>query len=240
MGTSAGTLFVGTSGFSYKEWKPEFYPADLKNAEMLRYYAERLPSVEINNTFYRAPTEKVLRQWLEQTAEDFSITLKAPQRITHFQRLRDVDENLAFFLTTARALGGRLGCILFQLPPTLPFDEQLLTSFLAALPGEPFRFALETRHASWDSDQVRELLAANHVSWCVADTEGSPAPMRRTARDFVYLRLRKVDYGHDEIAAWAKEARAAMDDSSDVYCYFKHEDDPSGVRFALRMRELVG
>lgn len=235
----AGRLLVGTSGFAYKEWKPAFYPADLKNPDMLRFYAEHLPSVEMNNTFYRAPSEKTLARWLEQTPEDFAFTLKAPQRITHFQRLRDVDESLSFFLRTARSLGSRLGCILFQLPPSLRYDEALLDGFLASLPGEPFRFAMEFRHASWDTDEVREKLRANHVSWCVADTDETDASMHRTARDFVYLRLRKLAYDDGTLHALAKEAGAALEDGSDVYCYFKHEDDPSGVRFAQRLRELV-
>ncbi|MGZ6548568.1 MAG: DUF72 domain-containing protein, partial [Actinomycetota bacterium] len=144
-----GKLFVGTSGFAYKEWKPEFYPDDLKAADMLSFYSRRFNSVEINNTFYRMPTEKQTATWAEQTPEDFTFTLKAPQKITHIARLRDVDENLEFFLNTARAMGSRLGCILFQCPPSLKYDAGLLGSFLALLPGQPFRFAMEFRHDSW-------------------------------------------------------------------------------------------
>lgn len=233
-------LLVGTSGFAYKEWKPDFYPADLKNKDMLSFYSRALPSVEINNTFYRTPTPTLLATWIEQTPEDFTFTLKAPQRITHFQRLREVDENLSYFLETARALGSRLGAILFQLPPTLKYDAALLDAFLAALPGDPFRFAMEFRHASWNEGEVREKLSANHVSWCVADTDEADATMIRTAHDFVYLRLRKLAYDDDALARWAGHVRAALTDGSDVYCYFKHEDDPSGVRFAYRMKELTG
>lgn len=239
MGHRTGTLYVGTSGFSYREWKPDFYPADLKSAQMLGFYAQHLPSVEINNTFYRAPTEKLLRSWIEQTPDDFAFTLKAPQRITHFQRLRDVDEHLSFFLATARALGSRLGAILFQLPPSLRYDAALLGGFLAALPGDPFRFAIEFRHASWDLPEVRELLGANHVAWCVADTEEMPAAPLRTARDFAYLRLRRSTYDDDALASWAAWVRELLADGCDVYCYFKHEDDPSGVRFAQRLRSEV-
>lgn len=233
-------LYVGTSGFAYKEWKPEFYPADLKNADMLAYFSRHFSSVEINNTFYRSPTEKLLAQWREQTPEDFRFTLKAPQRITHIARLRDADEPLGYFLTAARALGTRLGAILFQCPPSLRYERALLEAFLASLPGEPFRFAMEFRHASWNEDEVRALLGANGVAWCVADTDETDAPMVRTAGSFVYLRLRKLAYDEEGLAKWAKEARAVLDDGADVYAYFKHEDDPSGVRFALRFRELVG
>jgi uncharacterized protein YecE (DUF72 family) len=234
-----GTLYLGTSGFAYKEWKPEFYPADLKAADMLSFYAGRFNSVEINNTFYRQPTEDLLRKWTEQTPESFTFTLKASQRITHSKRLRDADEPLGYFLATARALGARLGCILFQCPPNLKRDDDLLTNFLAALPGEPFRFAMEFRHDSWSDEAVRALLARNGVAWCVADTDQAKAPMVRTARSHVYLRLRGLNYAEEDLRAWAREARTALDDGADAYVYFKHEDDPSGVRYARRFRELI-
>lgn len=234
-----GSLFVGTSGFAYKEWKPEFYPADLKSAEILAFYATKFSSVEINATFYRAPTEQLLKSWVEQTPESFRFTLKAPQRITHFARLRDVGENLEYFLRTARALGDRLGCILFQCPPSLKFDRDLLSDFLALLPGEPFRFAMEFRHASWDDAEVREALAANNTSLCTADTGTSAPGVVRTADKFAYLRLRGLDYTDEDLRAWAGPVRTTLAAGSDVYLYFKHEDDPSGVRFALRLRDLV-
>lgn len=237
----AGRLYVGTSGFAYKEWKPEFYPADLKDADMLRFYSTRFPSVEINNTFYRTPNERTLRGWSEQTAEAFRFTLKAPQKITHVNRLRvDTDDVLEFFLRSARSLGARLGCILFQCPPTLKHDEGLLTSFLAALPGEPFRFAMEFRHASWKTDEVRDSLAANGVAWCVADTDEEDADMARTAQPHAYLRLRKLAYDEDGLKRWAAEARAVLDDGADVYCYFKHEAEGRGLDFARALQALVG
>jgi len=234
-----GSVYVGTSGFAYKEWKPEFYPADLKDADMLAYYASRLHSVEINNTFYRAPTPKLLEGWSAKTPETFRLTLKAPQSITHRARLRDVDENLSYFLSTARALGPRLGAILFQCPPSLRYDAALLDDFLAALPGEPFRFAMEFRHASWDSDDVRAALARNNVAWCVAEDDAQEREMVRTARGHAYLRLRRLDYDEDRLKVWAARAQEVLEEGADVYCYFKHEDDPSGVRFALSFRELV-
>jgi len=232
-----GKLFVGTSGFAYKEWKPEFYPADIKPADMLSFYSRRFNSVEINNTFYRMPTEKVLAQWAEQTPEDFSFTLKAPQRITHFARLKNTDENLDFFLRTARALDPGLGCILFQCPPTLHYDMDLLDSFLALLPGQPFRFAMEFRHDSWEA--AKGQLADNNVAWCVADTDEKKAPLVQTSESFVYLRLRGLNYSEEDIQAWAGETRGVLDNGADAYVYFKHEDDPSGVRYGLRFRDLV-
>jgi uncharacterized protein YecE (DUF72 family) len=233
-----GNLFVGTSGFAYREWKPEFYPADLKAADMLSFYSRRFNSVEINNTFYRMPTEKVLAQWKDQTPETFRFTLKAPQRITHFARLKSVDENLDFFLRAAReAMNERLGCILFQTPPTLKYDAELLDHFLALLPGQPFRFAMEFRHESWHT--AKQQLESNNVAWCVADTDAKRAPMVQTSGQFIYLRLRGLNYTDDDIQAWAKDTTTVLETGADAYVYFKHEDDPSGVRYGLRFRELV-
>jgi uncharacterized protein YecE (DUF72 family) len=232
-----GQLFVGTSGFAYKEWRPEFYPADLKAAEMLSFFSRRFNSVEINNTFYKMPTEKVLTQWVEQTPEEFRFTLKAPQRITHFSRLKNVDENLDFFVRTAHTMDARLGCILFQLPPTLKYDKDLLDSFLALLPGQPFRFAMEFRHDSWS--EAQDQLRANNVAWCVADTDEKKAPMVQTSEAFIYLRLRGLNYTDGDLQTWAMETSAVLEKGSDAYVYFKHEDDPSGVRYGLRFRELI-
>ncbi|MFN2613941.1 MAG: DUF72 domain-containing protein [Actinomycetota bacterium] len=236
----SGTLFVGTSGFSYREWKPEFYPADLKSKDFLSFYSRAFPSVEINNTFYRAPTPSLLDGWKVQTPADFRFTLKAPQKITHIRRLRDTDEEVGYFLNTARALDERLGCILFQLPPSLKADAELLEKFLAALPGDPFRFAMEFRHDSWSTDDIKALLGNCGVAWCAADTEDKPVTVVRTARSHVYLRLRGLNYTDEDLQRWAADARATLDDGLDAYVYFKHEDDPSGVRFGLRFRELVG
>ena len=234
----SGRLFLGTSGFSYKEWKPEFYPADLKAADMLSFYSRRFNSVEINNTFYKMPTEKVLAGWRAQTPEYFRFTLKAPQRITHFARLRNVDESLDYFLRAARgAMNERLGCILFQCPPNLKYDRDLLDSFLALLPGGPFRFAMEFRHDSWTD--AKEQLAANNVAWCVADTDEKKAPLVQTSDAFVYLRLRGLNYTEDDIRVWADETHAVLDRGADAFVYFKHEDDPSGVRYGLRFRGLL-
>lgn len=230
-----GKLFVGTSGFAYKEWKPEFYPPEVKPAGYLAYFAERLPSVEINATFYRMPTEKVLEQWTTQTPEGFCLTLKASQRITHHARLKDADELVSYFLGVARTLGDRLGVILFQCPPNLKYEKERLDSFIACLPGKPYRFAMEFRHDSWACDEVFDALAANGIAWVVSDTREKPAPMRQTAKQFVYLRLRGIDYSDEELDTWFAAVGATLDAGADAYVYFKHEDDPSGIRYAQRM-----
>jgi uncharacterized protein YecE (DUF72 family) len=134
-------------------------------------------------------------------------------------------------------MDARLGCILFQCPPTLKYDGALLESFVAALPGEPFRFAMEFRHESWT--EAKELLANNNIAWCVADTDDTKAPMVQTSQQFVYLRLRGLNYTDEDLGAWAKETQAVLENNGDAYVYFKHEDDPSGVRYGLRFRELI-
>ncbi|HUE39350.1 MAG TPA: DUF72 domain-containing protein [Candidatus Binatia bacterium] len=226
----SGTLYVGTSGFAYKTWKPGFYPEKLKAAQMLRFYSERLPSVEINNTFYRMPSEKLLAGWREETPQTFRFTLKAPQRITHIGRLRDVGDPLRHFLDTARTLGPRLGCVLFQCPPYLRYDAALIESFLAELPREGMRFAMEFRHPSWD--EAREALAARSIAWTSVDGEEHDAEPESTAADFVYLRLRKPAYDEAALAAWTRKLRPLLERGMDVYLYFKHEDDPGGVEYA--------
>lgn len=239
----AGSLFVGTSGFAYPEWRPDFYPADLKNDDMLGFYASKLTSVEINYTFYREPSPKTIQKWAAQTPGDFTFTLKANRKITHERRLGDVDDVLERFVDSARMLGPRLGTILFQTPPTLRYDAEVLDAFLARLPGGDMpnacRFAMEFRHASFDSDEVRDKLRANDVAWCVSDTDEQDAPMTRTANDFVYLRLRKIVYDDDAFKGWSVLIREAMDDGSDAFVYFKHEDTASGAMYASRMRELL-
>jgi uncharacterized protein YecE (DUF72 family) len=237
-----GRVYAGTSGFAYKTWKPGFYPPRLKAADMLRYYAERLPSVEINNTFYRMPTEKLVSSWRDETAESFVFTLKAPQRITHIARLRDVADPLAYFLKSARSLGPRLGCILFQCPPYLRYEPALLDGFLASLPEDGLRFAMEFRHASWGDEEVRIKLAARSISWCTVDTEDSHPRVEQTAQGFVYLRLRKPVYDESTLTAWAACLDPILDRGADVYVYFKHEDDPAGVEYArsLLRRLVVG
>ncbi len=234
-----GRLYAGTSGFAYKQWKPGFYPPDLKNADMLRYYATRLSSVEINNTFYRMPSSKALEGWREQTPEGFALTLKAPQRITHVARLRDAGDVVAHFLGVAEAVAPRLGCILFQCPPNLRYDAERLAGFLATLPRNRHRFVMEFRHPSWDDPAVDAALAERGIARCAVDSEDGAAPMPSAAPGFVYLRLRKPGYEAAEVEEWSGRIRTVLDDGADAYVYFKHEDDPAGALDAERMRSLV-
>ncbi len=236
--TGSGTLHLGTSGFAYPEWKHGvFYPEGLKDREMLSYYSSQLTSVEINYTFRRFPTEKTLTTWREQAREGFSFTLKANQRITHFKRLRDTDEDVRDFVKLARLLGDRLGCVLFQCPPSLQYDRSLIEGFVGYLPAD-VRFAMEFRHASWK--EARDLLLSQGVAWCVAETdEKDPAPEDLSWEPAGYLRLRKTEYADDELRSWADRIGPALSAGHDVFVYFKHEDEGASPKMAKRLEAML-
>jgi len=225
------TVHVGTSGYNYPEWRGSFYPDKLPAAAMLGYYAERFATVEINATFYRMPTEKTVAGWAAGTPAGFVFTLKAPQRITHMRRLRDVDEPLRFFCDAARQLGPKLGPLFFQLPPNFKKETGRLADLLVRLPPD-FRCAFEFRHPSWFADDVYEALRARDAALCVADTEDGRTPDETTA-SWGYYRLRNVDYPEAELAAWA--AALTRPGRGDVFCYFKHEDSGTGPALATRL-----
>jgi uncharacterized protein YecE (DUF72 family) len=219
--TGTGRLLVGTSGFSYKAWKGSFYPEDLPAGRFLEHYATRLPTVEINNSFYRFPSEGALAGWSEKTPPGFRFAVKANQRITHRMRLRQVEEVTANFVQRCRILGERLGPILVQLPPNLKRDDALLEDFLACLPNEA-RYAMEFRHESWFHDAVFGRLASAGVALVVSDDEKLGTPREATA-DLVYVRLRRDGYDEaalEDLGAWFAEQTA---DGRDVYAYLKHK-----------------
>jgi uncharacterized protein YecE (DUF72 family) len=229
-------LLAGTSGYSYKEWKGNFYPAKLPADGMLRYYAERFPTVEINNTFYRMPAEDMLARWATEVPDRFAFTLKAPQRITHQKRLKEAEGDVAEFLRRAAALGPKLGPLLFQLPPFFKKDLGVLGSFLDHLqPGREIAF--EFRNASWDDEAVYAMLRERGVMLCLADTDkgDSPPPPIATAGSG-YLRLRRTAYSDAELRTWVKQVAAQPWERA--YVYFKHEDEGLGPKFAARFVEL--
>jgi uncharacterized protein YecE (DUF72 family) len=227
-------VLAGTSGYSYQEWKGFFYPDKLPAGEMLRFYAERFPTVEINNTFYRMPAAEMLSRWARAVPESFAFTLKAPRRITHEKRLHEAESEVTAFLQRAAALGDRLGVLLFQLPPFLKKDLPRLLDFLGALPAER-RVAFEFRNASWQDDSVYEALRARGAALCIADTEKGETPLVSTA-EYGYLRLRRAQYDDRELSAWVE--RIAAQPWVRAYVYFKHEDEALGPRFAARFNEL--
>lgn len=230
------TFYVGTSGFSYKEWKGPFYPEKLKDKEMLTYYASRLTAVEINNTFYRMPKRDVIRGWAGSTPENFRFVIKASRRITHFKRLKDTEEPMGFLLENTRELGERLGAILFQLPPNLRADVERLKRFVELIPCD-VPAAMEFRHPSWFDEPVLDVLRGKNIAICHSDDEELDLPFAVTA-DWGYLRLRRAGYDTDILKDWIRVA----DESGFDHClvFFKHEDEGAGPNLALRFQELAG
>jgi len=228
-------IWVGTSGFQYKEWKGVFYPETLSLAKMLSYYAERFPTTEINYSFRRIPSEKTLTNWSANTPKTFRFGLKAPQEITHFRQLRDCGDVLGRFGDALRTLGKKLGPVLFQLPPSLKHDTALLTDFLAIIP-EGLHSAFEFRHESWFNEDTFAVLKSKNAALCIADTDELSTPIVSTA-DFGYFRLRKVDYTQADIKRWAKVVAGHGQKTDDIYIYFKHEETGTGPKFG---RQLLG
>jgi uncharacterized protein YecE (DUF72 family) len=222
-------IHVGTSGFNYPEWKGPFYPETLPASKMLPYYAQHFGTVEINYTFYRMPTERVLTGWAAQVPQTFTFSLKAPRRITHDKRLKDCADLVDRFVETARTLGPRLGVLLFQLPPHARKDRESLARFLDTLPPRT-RAAFEFRHESWWDDEIVALLEERGAALCVADSEARHTPFLATA-GFGYLRLRDEGYDEPQVAAWA-ERTAAERRWGEAFVYFKHEEQGLGPAFA--------
>ena len=230
-------LHVGTSGYAYKEWKGAFYPEKLPAKQMLRYYGEHFRAVETNNTFYRMPTAAGLTAWAADVPADFRFVLKAPQQITHVQRLKEVSGAVASLLEAAGVLMERLGPLLFQLPPNFRKDVPRLREFLALLPPG-HRAAFEFRDPSWFDEEVFGLLRDHRAVLCVADADDDlEVPFVATA-DWGYLRLRRPDYDTVGLRAWAKRVRDQA--WQDVFVFFKHEDEGKGPQLAKRFRELAG
>ena len=226
-----GGIYAGTSGWSYASWKPDFYPAKLASAKFLSYYATRLNSVEVNYTFRRFPTEKLLEGWIAATPAHFKFTLKAHQMITHIKRLRGTADWLTRLVSLLRPLedARKLGPILFQLPPNLKCDVALLQEFLEEVPPG-LRCAFEFRDASWFCEEVYDALRARNAALCQAESEKLETPIVQTAK-FAYLRLRKEKYSPRELTQLKSRVSKAVADG-DVFVYFKHEETPEGALYA--------
>jgi uncharacterized protein YecE (DUF72 family) len=227
--------YVGTSGYSYKEWKGSFYPQDLPAKRMLSYYGERFRAVELNNTFYRMPKPSALEALSAEVPADFKFALKAPQQITHFQRLVNSDESVAYLLEVANVLQDRLGPLLFQLPPNFKKDAPRLRTFLSLLPKDR-RAAFEFRHQSWFDEEIFGLLRDHQVALCIAEGEGVDIPVVSTA-DWGYVRLRLPDYSDADLKKWIK--RLKEQPWQDIFVFFKHEDTGTGPRFAEHFLKLA-
>ena len=230
-------ILAGTSGWSYKEWKGTFYPEDLPAAKMLGYFSSQLPTVELNNTFYRLPKVGQLATWAEETPSTFRFAVKASQKITHIRRLKDAQAELAFFCDSARVLGPHLTSLLFQLPPNFKCDTARLETFLAGMPAD-MRPAFEFRHDSWLNDDVYAILAAKNAALCIADFGDKTTPLNATA-NHGYFRLRDEGYTEPDLELWADRLIERGQNWQDAFVYFKHEDAGKGPEFAREFVEIL-
>jgi uncharacterized protein YecE (DUF72 family) len=229
------SLLAGASGYSFKEWKGVFYPADLKAEDMLPYYAERLPTVEINNTFYRMPRTEVLANWAASTPEHFRFSIKASQRITHMSRLNaeTAAEPLGYLYRNLAALGGKRGPVLFQLRPDMKKDLPRLKAFLSLLPAD-HRATFEFRNDTWFTDDVYAALTDAGAALCVSEREDNTAPPLVETAAWGYLRLRLETYSDADLEQWVRTLEGTS--WRDVYAYFMHE--PTAPEYAMRLMQM--
>ena len=229
-------FWIGTSGFQYTEWKGNFYPEDLSTAKMLSFYAGRFATTEINYTFHRIPAQKTIENWKTQTPEKFRFALKAPQKITHWAKLRDCVNTLDYFCKMVTDLDERLGPVLFQLPPAFKKDADVLSSFLREFPD--LRAAFEFRHESWFDEEIFELLKSRNIALCIADTDTITTPKKITA-NYGYLRLRREDYTDEDVSRWSEFVCEQNANWSDAFIYFKHEESGIGPKLARQMIKFL-
>src|SRR5215217_533967 len=229
-------LWIGTSGFQYAEWKGTFYSEDLAAAKMLPFYAERFVTTEVNYTFHRIPAQKTIDNWKAQTPEKFRFALKAPQKITHWAKLRDCADTLDYFCKVVTGLGERLGPVLFQLPPTFKKDADVLSSSIREFPN--IRAAFEFRNESWFDEEIFDLLKSRNIALCIADTDAIATPKKITA-DYGYLRLRREDYSEADMKRWSDFVREQDANWRDTFVYFKHEESGIGPKLAKQMIDIL-
>jgi uncharacterized protein YecE (DUF72 family) len=224
-------LYTGTSGWAYSTWKPDFYPAKLAQKKFLNFYAGQFNTVEVNFTFRQLVKESTLGNWIADTPDNFRFGVKAHQMLTHIKRLKGTGEFLPRFVASLEPLArsGKLGPVLFQLPPNMKFDAAVLREFLGELPR--VRVAFEFRHASWFVDETWAILRERNAALCVAESETLASPDVTTA-DFAYYRFRKASYPAEERVGMLAGLRAHTEQGRDVYAYFKHEETPEGVLYA--------
>jgi len=235
--SQAQALYVGTSGWAYTIWKPEFYPKNVASKNFLKYYATQLNTVEVNYTFRRTLTEKAATGWMADVGPDFRFALKANQYITHIKKLQNVEEPVQRFLASLQPLATQLGPVLFQLAPTMKADVAVLRDFLALLPRN-FKAAFEFRHASWFADEIYQALRDHNATLCIAETEKLTTPEVRTA-NFIYFRFRQPSYSPDEVKQLAERIGRCVADGLETYAFFKHEEDPRSPLNAVELLKMV-
>lgn len=226
-------LYVGTSGFSYAAWRGAFYPRSLKSGDMLAYYAQHLDTVEINTTFYRNPTADTIAGWVSAVPPSFRFAVKAHRRITHNRRMPNLEQAVATMAEMVDGFGGRLGPILFQFPPTAPYEEGRIERLVNAVPAH-WLLAFQFRHRSWHTAAMADQIERMGAAFCHGDGEPEPGPLGRG--HFVYLRLRRQAYSPQRLGAWDRRVRAYLAGGRDVFLYFKHEDLAPAYARRLRAR----
>jgi uncharacterized protein YecE (DUF72 family) len=231
------TPYIGTSGWSYPIWKPEFYPKNVASKHFLKYYATRLNAVEVNFTFRMRLQEKTALGWIDAVGGNFRFALKANQFITHIRRLANVEEPLNRFLSTLQPFGERLGPVLFQLPPNLKADAGLLAEFVALLPRN-FKSAFEFRHPSWFTEEIYASLRNASAALCISETEKLTTPEVYTA-PYAYYRLRETSYSAQDLRNIATRIESALKQDLDTYVFFKHEEDPRSPLNAVEVLNLT-
>jgi uncharacterized protein YecE (DUF72 family) len=229
-------LFAGASGYSFKEWKGVFYPDDIKAEDMLAFYSARLPTVEINNTFYRMPAASVLENWARATPEGFRFAIKASRRITHMARLKPetAADSVNYLYRNLAALGAKRGPVLFQLPPQMKKDQPRLAAFLKLLP-QNHRAAFEFRNPSWLDDEVYDTLRGAGAALCLSEREdNAPPPLVETA-PWGYVRLRLESYSEEDLQQWGRKLAACA--WGETFVYFMHE--PTAPAYAQTLMRVA-
>lgn len=226
-------LFVGTSGYSYKQWKGSFYPEKLSDKKMLNFYSEHFNTVEINNTFYRMPKQEVFDSWKQQVNPNFKFVIKAPKQITHIKKLETGDA-LTHFIKTSVSLEDQFGALLFQFPPYFKKDIEKLQSFTDAI-SDNIKAAFEFRNDTWFDDEVYDCLRKKNFALCLSDTDEKPIDKIIPTADWAYLRMRKTDYQPDTLKEWHKTISHGK--WNDAFVFFKHEDEGKGPMFA---KQFIG
>jgi uncharacterized protein YecE (DUF72 family) len=229
-------IYVGTSGFAHKEWKGKFYPEKISPKDMLRFYAGRLKTVEINNTFYHMPNGTVLTSWADQVPRDFVFALKAPQVITHMKRLNHVSSEAGYLFKSLSVLDRKLGPVLFQFPASFHANVPVLEAFLDLVPGNA-ACAFDFRSPTWLEGGVPDLLRKKGCSWCIEDTDEKPVQEIISTATWGYLRLRRSDYTDADLSHWAESVLSQKWEKA--FVYFKHEDEAKGPELAMRFQELI-
>jgi len=235
-------IFAGTSGWAYATWKPGFYPAGVSSKKFLSYYASQLNSVEVNYTFRKLPTPEMLTGWLGAVPDGFRFSFKAPQRITHFSRLRETDDLVAEFVAALKpvAKASKLGVLLFQLPPNFKADQPRLAAFLKTRSMHGLHIGFEFRHESWFCNEIYDTLRERDAALCIAEGDELKTPKIHTSAAFTCFRLRRSGgYKATELAAFAKQQSALAAAGREVYSYFRHEDEPTGALNAAAFLERV-